>query len=101
MLNFLSKRYWFFALSVILILPGLFVIAMNGLPLSIDFIGGSLVEVSFSDASAPTTEDLMAIYNEIEVVDAQVQTSIDDGSVIMVIKSSSLDQDQYANYGPK
>lgn len=97
MLNFLSKRYWFFALSVILILPGLIIIAMNGLPLSIDFIGGSLVEVSFSDASAPTAEDLMAIYNEIEVVDAQVQTSIDDGRVIMVIKSSSLNQDQYAN----
>jgi len=97
MLNFLSKRYWFFALSVILILPGLVVIAMNGLPLSIDFIGGSLVEVSFSETSAPRAEDLMDIYNDIEVIDAQVQTSIDNGRVIMVIKSSSLTQDQYAN----
>ena len=97
MLNFLSKRYWFFALSVILILPGLVLIAINGLPLSIDFVGGSLVEVSFPEALAPTAEDLIKIYNDISVIDAMVQTSSDNGRVIMVIKSSSLDQEQYSD----
>jgi len=49
-LNILGKRYWFFLLSLALIVPGMIIIAMNGLPLSIDFTGGSMVEVQFSAA---------------------------------------------------
>lgn len=48
MLNILGKRYIFFAISLLLILPGLTIIALRGMPMSIDFQGGSLLEVSFS-----------------------------------------------------
>ncbi len=47
MLNILGKRYIFFAISLLLILPGLTIIALRGMPMSIDFQGGSLLEVSF------------------------------------------------------
>ena len=97
MLNILSKRYLFFGFSLLLIIPGLVIILMQGLPLSIDFKGGSLVELEFDALKSPLTSEIIDLYNEIEVVDAQVQTSsIDENRIIAVIKSSSLTQDQYS-----
>ena len=42
-LNILGKRYLFFFISLAMIVPGLVIIAIHGLPLSIDFTGGSMV----------------------------------------------------------
>lgn len=95
MLNILGKRYLFFALSLLIILPGLVIIAIDGLPLSIDFKGGSLVEIEFNTAAAPSPEAMSGIYEQNGIVDSQVQTSEQDGSIIFVIKSSTLTQDQH------
>ena len=96
-LNILGKRYLFFLLSLLVIIPGLVVIASNGLPLSIDFKGGSLIEVEFSDfASLPAMEDVLDLYNENNIVDAQVQYSQTDSGRIMVVKSSTLTQEEHS-----
>jgi len=98
MLNILSKRYIFFAFSLLLIIPGLIIIFVNGLPLSIDFRGGSLVEVEFDTSKSPSVTEMLDFYNEMEIVDAQIQTSnTDNNTLIMVIRSSSLTQDQYSD----
>ncbi len=47
MINIIGKRYYFFALSFLFILPGLIVMAIWGLVLAIDFTGGTLLEVRF------------------------------------------------------
>lgn len=94
-MNILGKRYIFFLFSLFLILPGLIIIAIDGLPLSIDFKGGSLVEMGFAISKAPQSEDLLSVYNQNGIVDAQVQTSTNDQTVLAVIKSSSLTQEQY------
>ena len=94
-MNILGKRYLFFLLSLLLIMPGLVIIAVNGLPLSIDFKGGSLVELGIAMDKAPLNSDILAIYNQNNIVDAQVQTSTDNQSFLAVIKSSSLSQEQY------
>lgn len=97
MLNILGKRYIFFAFSLLLILPGLIIILIQGLPLSIDFKGGSLVELDFNAGNYPDAMEINSIYEEMGVVDAQVQTSsVEDDMVIMVIKSSALTQEQYS-----
>lgn len=97
MLNILGKRYLFFGFSLLLIIPGLVIIFMQGLPLSIDFKGGSLVELEFDAMKSPLTSEIVDLYNKMEIVDAQVQTSsIDENRIITVIKSSSLTQDQYS-----
>ena len=57
MLDILGKRYIFFALSLFLIIPGLIVIAVSGLPLSIDFKGGTMLEVEFASGTLPDTAD--------------------------------------------
>lgn len=38
-------KYWYFAISLIVILPGLYFLMRYGLKLSIDFTGGSVIEV--------------------------------------------------------
>jgi len=87
MIDILSKRYLYFLLSFIIIVPGLVFLAVDGLPLSIDFTGGSLFEITFSDGQALDTEAINAIYEEAGIDDAQVTTT-DTGSVI--IRSSFL-----------
>jgi preprotein translocase subunit SecF len=94
-MNILGKRYLFFLFSLLLIIPGLVIIALNGLPLSIDFKGGSLVELGFALDKVPQNSEILAIFNQNNIIDAQVQTSVENQISLAVIKSSSLSQDQY------
>ena len=75
MFNILGKRYLFFGISLLLILPGFLLLIFNGLNLSVDFTGGTLVEISFESGNPPPLEDIVAIYNQFEVSDVQVQTT--------------------------
>ena len=88
-MNILGKRYIFFGVSLILIIPGLIILLTGGLPLSIDFTGGSLLEVSFANGS-PEPAEIIALYENAEIKDVQVQTS-ETGSYI--IRSEFLDND--------
>ncbi len=94
-LNILGKRYLFFFLSIALIVPGLVLIAIDGLPLSIDFTSGSMVELQFASDKVPELSDIVAIYEENGIVDTQVQFSFSDENPIVVIKSSTLSQEQH------
>lgn len=86
MIDILGKRYWLFALSLLVILPGLLILAFSGLPLSIDFTGGSLLEVRFDNSPAPA--EILAVYETLGISDATVQTT-DSGAFI--IRSPFLD----------
>lgn len=86
MIDILGKRYWLFALSLLIILPGLLILAFSGLPLSIDFTGGSLLEVRFDNSPAPA--EILAVYETLGISDATVQTT-DSGAFI--IRSPFLD----------
>jgi preprotein translocase subunit SecF len=87
MIDILSKRYWYFALSLLVILPGLIILASRGLPLSIDFTGGSLLEVKFEGGESLQGTDLIPLYEQAGIDDAQVQTT-ENGT--LVIRSSFL-----------
>jgi preprotein translocase subunit SecF len=86
MLNILGKRYFFFALSLIIIIPGMILLAINGLPLAIDFKGGTLLELQFSSLP-PSTAEIVGIYSTHGIDDPQVQTS---GEKTIIIRSSYL-----------
>ena len=51
MFQIIQRRYLYFAISLLIIVPGLIGLAVWGLPLSIDFTGGSLVEARFSQST--------------------------------------------------
>lgn len=86
-MNILGKRYYFFALSLLLIISGLIPLAINGLPLSIDFTGGSLIELEFEKGKNPDTAVILQVYEDAKVADAQVTTT-ETGTLI--IRSSFL-----------
>ncbi|MBT3336668.1 MAG: protein translocase subunit SecF [Anaerolineae bacterium] len=89
-MNLLGKRYFFFTLSLLVILPGLIVLATSGLPLSIDFTGGSLLEVTFV-GTTPQPADVITLYEDANIKDAKVQTT-DSGT--LVIRSEFLDNEK-------
>ena len=73
-MNILGRRYFFFALSLVIIIPGLIILLSGGLPLSIDFTGGSLLEVSFANQT-PEPAEIIALYEGANIRDVQVQTT--------------------------
>jgi len=89
-MNILGKRYIFFGLSLLIIISGLVILFLNKVPLSIDFTGGSLLEVSFNDKS-PEPGEIIAVYEAANIKDIQVQTT-ETGSYI--VRSQFLNNDQ-------
>jgi preprotein translocase subunit SecF len=90
MIDILGKRYLFFAISLVLILPGLIIIAISGLPLAIDFTGGSLVEVQFP-GEVPAPADVFVLYNQLDVTDVQVTPSDDS---VLIIRSKFMSEEK-------
>lgn len=88
-MDILGKRYIFFLVSLLLIIPGMVVLSIWGLPLAIDFVGGSLLEVEFT-GTVPNTEDVYEIYQDASIEDVTVQTS---GSNTLIIRSSAIDSE--------
>src|SRR5512145_1532525 len=88
-MNILGKRYIFFGLSLLIIIPGIIIMLTRGIPLSIDFTGGSLLEVKF-EGQSPETSQIIAVYDNAGIEDVQVQTS-DTGTYI--IRSQFLEND--------
>lgn len=93
MIDIIGKRYFFFGLSLLIIIPGLillgYMLSSGQLPVSIDFTGGSLLEVRFVSA-APTEAQIIALYNNLNVEDVKVQTTGEDS---YVIRSSILSEE--------
>ena len=90
MFDIVGKRYWYFAFSALIMIPGLVALAAFGLPLAIDFTGGSLLQLEFDQPVSISTAEIKAIYaeNDPELDDPLVQTSGDQG---LLIRSKSMD----------
>ncbi len=89
MFDFAGKRFWFFLLSAIVILPGLISLGFFGLKTGIDFKAGSSMTLHFSTSVAET--QLRAEFANLGYKDAVVQhTSEDD----FIIKLSEISNDQ-------
>jgi preprotein translocase subunit SecF len=98
-MNILGKRYLFFAISTIFILIGLVIIAVDGLPLAIDFRGGTLLELQYPTSDLPGTEEIISIYDEYNFKEVSVQTAMDtnDQRTILVIRSPFMDEQVKGN----
>jgi preprotein translocase subunit SecF len=90
MINILGKRYYYFALSLLIIIPGLIIILLDGLSLSIDFTGGTYLEVEFGSGAPPQPAEVVLLYKDLGVDDILVQTT-NRGS--LVARSSFLDDE--------
>lgn len=85
--DFIGNRRWYYLLSTVLIVPGMIALATWGLPLGIDFSGGSLIELRFEDSSGVTRSEVEGTLGEIGFAGSTVQQT-DDGTTI--IKTRAL-----------
>lgn len=90
MIDLLGKRYIFFIISLLVIVPALILLGIYGLPLAIDFTGGSLLEVSFGSGNPPQPADVIAIYEDLGITNIQVQTT---GEGTILARSSFLEDE--------
>jgi preprotein translocase subunit SecF len=93
-MNIIGRRYLYFAISLLVIIPGLISLMIWGLPLGIDFSGGSMLEVKFDTGKTPQPAQIISLYNEFSTAqnvirDPQVQTS---GVDTLVIRSKQMDE---------
>ena len=89
MLNIVQRRYYFFGLSLLVIIPGLIALLLWGLPLGIDFTGGSLLDVRFESGKAPNPAEMLALYSDFGLGDAIIQSS---GTDTLIIRSKYIDE---------
>jgi preprotein translocase subunit SecF len=87
MWDIVGKRYLWFAISLLIIVPGVLALIAFGFPLAIDFTGGSLLDLQFN-AQAPQPADVKAIYTQFGYDDAQVQSTQNNG---LQIRTQSMD----------
>jgi preprotein translocase subunit SecF len=88
MFNILGKRYLFFGISLLLILPGFLIAIFSGVNLSVDFTGGTLVEIQFQSGTVPPLEEIVNTYNQFNISDVQVQST---GDNTIIARSSFLE----------
>lgn len=100
-INFLSKRYVFFGLSLAVILAGFVVMGVNkaqtGMPLnySLDFVGGTSTTLTLpEDMSIEEIDAQVVPYIEKITGDGNVQTTKVAGSNDVIIKTRTLDVDE-------
>ena len=93
MINIVKRRYLYFAISLIVILPGIAALLVWGLPAGIDFSGGSLLEIHFN-STLPETDRVLDILSGFGFSDAKVQTA---GSDKLLIRTKVMDEGTLAS----
>ncbi len=88
-MNIVKRRYLYFAISLVVIIPGLIALLVWGFPLAIDFTGGSLLDVTFS-GQAPEPAQILTVYDQFGLGDSQVQSSGQQG---VIIRSKDMSED--------
>lgn len=89
MVDLMGKKWWFFALSLLVILPGLFSLILYGLNLGIDFTGGTVLEYKFEK---PVTKD--SLKSDLAKSGVGSFDVSDLGSNTYVIKTKPIDQEK-------
>jgi preprotein translocase subunit SecF len=92
-MNLIKYRYLYIAISLVIIIPGILALIFWGLPLGIDFTGGSLLDVQFKSGNPPSIADVRQVYNDLststmDISDPEVQPL---GTDSLSIRSREMD----------
>ncbi len=92
-MNLIKYRYLYFAISLLIIVPGILALIFWKLPLGIDFTGGSLLEVQFKSGNQPAIADVANIYNEFSTSTMKISNPIVQplGTDSLSIRSEAMD----------
>lgn len=90
-MNIIGKKYWYFLISLIVIIPGIVSLILYGLNLSVEFTGGSNLTFSFpKEVSKKETSEIKNIFQEKNI---KIQ-NISSSEKKIFIKSQPVDQKQ-------
>lgn len=93
MLNIIGKKNWYFAISLLMIVPGVISLLLWGLNLSIDFTGGSRMTLLFpKPVNEQTVTSVRNVLKEENVEVVTTQTSGDR----MIIRTKPLNEKEDA-----
>jgi len=71
MVKFVERKWWYFAFSGLLIIPGLVFLLLGGLKPGIEFKGGTLLDIRFD--TPPSISDVTAVMKDLKHDEAIVQ----------------------------
>jgi preprotein translocase subunit SecF len=89
-MNIIKHRYLYFAISLLVIVPGIIALIVWGLPLAIDFTGGSMLEVKFDSGTAPQPAQVYELLNTEGLADSTVQSA---GTDSIIIRSKEMSEE--------
>ena len=94
MIDIVGRRYFYFLISALVIVPGLLGLIVWGPPTAgIDFTGGSLLEIRFASGLRPQPAQVVTLAEGAGVDGALVQTA---GDTDLVVRSKPLTDAQRA-----
>jgi preprotein translocase subunit SecF len=94
MIDIVGRRYLYFLISAIVIVPGMIGLIIWGPPTAaIDFTGGNLLELRFEAGQRPQPSEVVSLAASGGITDALVQTA---GDTDLVVRSKPLDDAQRA-----
>jgi len=92
-MNLIKYRYLYFAISLLVIVPGVLALIFWKLPLGIDFTGGSLLEVQFKSGNPPAIADVASVYNDFSTSTMKISNPVVQplGTDSLSIRSEAMD----------
>jgi preprotein translocase subunit SecF len=94
MIDIVKRRYLYFGISLLVIVPGMIALLIWGMPLAIDFKGGSLLDIRFDTGTVPQPSQVTTLYAENGFSDSIVQTSGLNGLIIRSLDMTDAQRDQ-------
>ncbi|MDD2822843.1 MAG: protein translocase subunit SecF [Candidatus Daviesbacteria bacterium] len=85
----MGKKWWFFILSTIIIIPGIISLFVYGLNLGIDFTGGALLEYNFQQPV-----DKEQLKENIKSANVDVSVITNSGPSTYIVKTKPINQNQ-------
>lgn len=85
--NIVKKRYWWFVISLLIIIPGIISLVMQGLNLGIDFKGGTMLEVTFNKGVTQA-----AITDTMKSVGLEGPVQLSNGNTNALIRTEALEE---------
>jgi len=93
MIDIVKRRYLYFGISLMVIIPGMIALLVWGLPLAIDFKGGSLLDIRFDSGAVPQPAQVAALYSANGFSDSIVQTTGQNGLIIRSLNMTDNQRD--------
>ena len=113
MLNIIGKRKIYYAMSAIFIVASIIALLLWGLKFGIDFKGGSLLEVAYSDNKRPETNQIIDSLKSLKLNDLRVSPVGDSGvnfrfmetdeathQEIVKILGGNIEERRFSSIGP-